>query len=540
MSTPNPKLNKKDFLKDLAAFADATRRTIESRVSGFSNAPADIQKRRKAAVCFETFAQIYFPHYVTGLKSVLHEYLYERLENVKGDGAKIAVAAPRGEAKSTIVSLIFVLWCVCFNRKHFIVIMMDAWEQVAPMVEAIKAELEFNPRLILDFPDAAGKGTLWREGVIVTKNSIKIQGFGSGKRLRGVRHGAFRPDLCILDDIENDENVRSPAQRDKLYNWVVKAVLKLGPTDDSMDVVYIGTILHYDSVLNRILKNKLWETRKFRAIMRWPDRMDLWEEWETVLLNDGPTEAETFYNNHVAEMEAGAVVSWPAQRPLKKLMTLRARDGHESFDSELQNDPINNENASFTNFIFWTDVCPVWTFFGACDPSLGKTNKHNDPSAVLIGGLDRSTGKMDIVEALIRRRVPDLIISDMIALQQQYNCVMWFIEAVQFQEFLRTELMNRAAAAGIYLPASPIIPHADKVLRIESLQPPVSSGLIRFRQEQSVLLEQMRHFPKGDHDDGPDCLHMLYTNALKFSRPAEIRLGRPLSARSMLKGFNDR
>lgn len=221
-------------------------------------------------------------------------------------------------------------------------------------------------------------------------------------------------------------------------------------------------------------------------------------------------------------------------------MTLRARDGHESFDSELQNDPINNENASFTNFIFWMDVCPAWTFFGACDPSLGKTNKHNDPSAILIGGLDRSTGKMDIVEALIRRRIPDLIISDMIALQQQYNCVMWFIEAVQFQEFLRTELMNRAAAAGIYLPASPIIPHADKVLRIESLQPPVSSGLIRFRQEQSVLLEQMRHFPKGDHDDGPDCLHMLYTNALKFSRPAEIRLGRPLSARSMLKGFNDR
>ena len=535
MSTPNPKLNKKDFLKDLAAFADATRRTIESRVSGFSNAPADIQKRRKAAVDFEIFARTYFPHYVTGLKSVLHEYLYERLQTVNGSGAKIAVAAPRGEAKSTIVSLIFVLWCVCLNRKHFIVIMMDAWEQVAPMVEAIKAELEFNPRLILDFPESAGKGTLWREGVIVTKNSIKIQGFGSGKRLRGVRHGAFRPDLCILDDIENDENVRSPAQRDKLYNWVVKAVLKLGPTDDSMDVVYIGTILHYDSVLNRILKNKLWETRKFRAIMRWPDRMDLWEEWETVLLNDGPTEAETFYNNHAAELEAGAVVSWPAQRPLKKLMTLRARDGHESFDSELQNDPILITGALISNYL------DIYRSFLAKKSRRSLSDVAKDFAYTGKWNYrDRSTGKMDIVEALIRRRIPDLIISDMIALQQQYNCVMWFIEAVQFQEFLRTELMNRAAAAGIYLPASPIIPHADKVLRIESLQPPVSSGLIRFRQEQSVLLEQMRHFPKGDHDDGPDCLHMLYTNALKFSRPAEIRLGRPLSARSMLKGFNDR
>jgi len=537
---PSPKLNKKDFLKDLAAFAATARRTIESRVSGFSNDPAEIKRRRQEANCFETFARTYFPHYVTGLKSVLHEYLYERLESVRGNGAKIAVAAPRGEAKSTIVSLIFVIWCICLNKKHFIVIMMDAWEQVAPMVEAIKAELEFNPRLISDFPEAAGKGTLWREGVIVTKNNVKIQGFGSGKRLRGVRHGAYRPDLCILDDIENDENVRSPAQRDKLYNWVVKAVLKLGPTDDSMDVVYIGTILHYDSVLSRILKNKLWETRKFKAIMRWPDRMDLWEEWESLLLNDGPDTAEAFYKENQTALEAGAAVSWPAQRPLKKLMLLRARDGHESFDSELQNDPVNDENASFSDFVFWTDVCPRWTFFGACDPSLGKTNKHNDPSALLIGGLDRETGKMDVAEALIRRRIPDLIISDMIALQQRYNAVMWFVEAVQFQEFLRTELMNRAASAGVYLPATPIIPHSDKVLRIESLQPPVKAGLIRFRQEQTVLLEQLRHFPKADHDDGPDCLHMLYTNALKFSQPADIRLGRPLASRTILKGFNIR
>lgn len=65
MSTPNPKLNKKDFLKDLAAFADATRRTIESRVSGFSNAPADIQKRRKAAVCLKPL-----PRYISRIMSL--------------------------------------------------------------------------------------------------------------------------------------------------------------------------------------------------------------------------------------------------------------------------------------------------------------------------------------------------------------------------------------------------------------------------------------------------------------------------------------
>ncbi|MGI0444843.1 hypothetical protein [Pseudomonas aeruginosa] len=50
----------------------------------------------------------------------------------------------------------------------------------------------------------------------------------------------------IGDDLENDENVRSPEQRDKLENWLEKDRAVLGSADDTMDViVIIGTILHY-------------------------------------------------------------------------------------------------------------------------------------------------------------------------------------------------------------------------------------------------------------------------------------------------------
>lgn len=102
---------------------------------------------------------------------------------------------------------------------------MDAFEQAATMLEAIKAELEFNPRLAMDFPQGAGKGRVWQVGTIVTANDAKVQAFGSGKRMRGLRHGPHRPDLVIGDDLENDENVRSPEQRDKLENWLKKTVL---------------------------------------------------------------------------------------------------------------------------------------------------------------------------------------------------------------------------------------------------------------------------------------------------------------------------
>jgi len=86
----------------------------------------------------------------------------------------------------------------------------------------------------------------------------------------------------------------------------------------------------------------------------------------------------------------------------------------------------------------------------------------------------------------------------------------WAIETVQFQEFLKTELVKRSAARGIPVPARAVVPHADKLLRIESLQPHMVNGLIRLHPSQHTLIEQLRHFPKADHDDGPDALHMLW------------------------------
>lgn len=38
----------------------------------------------------------------------------------------------------------------------------------------------------------------------------------------------------------------------------------------------------------------------------------------------------------------------------------------------------------------------------------------------------------------------------------------------------------------------------------------MSNGLIRLHPDQVTLIDQLRHFPKADHDDGPDALHMLW------------------------------
>lgn len=516
----------KEFLDGLAALADGLRRQIDADLDGWDVSPGSIAERRRK-VCdpvggYEYWDRHYFPHYGKAEPSALHQYLYKRLPEMVNapSGQRDALAAPRGEAKSTKVSMSFVLWCVVTERKWYPVIIMDAFEQAAEMLEAIKAELEANPRLQGDFPEACGQGKVWRAGVIVTANGRKVEAFGSAKKIRGRRHGAHRPDLAVMDDIENDENVTTPAQRDKLQKFVTASVLNLGPPDDSMDAILIGTVLHYDSVLARFLKNPLWNRKVFKAIIQWPDRMDLWEQFEGLLLSaetpkEGEAAAMAMYREQQAEMDAGAVVSWPALRPIHKLMIRRAREGHSAFDSEQQNDPAAGDDAPFAHSIrFWVNRLAEWIFYGAADPSLGRHGNSRDPSALGIGGYQRVKGILNVVEAKIKKRTPDRIISDIIELQREYSCIVWGVESVQFQEFLRTELVKRSAALGVPVPARGLLPISDKLLRIESLQPHMHNGLILLNQSQTTLIDQFKHFPKADHDDGPDMVVMLWMLAV--------------------------
>ena len=513
------------FTRSLDEIGAALRTRIELAVEAFP--PDETAKAERRARVFHRdtgfafFRATYFPHYHEKPDSELHKTLEETLPAIVNDerGRKEVEVAPRGSAKTTICSLEFPIWCVLLRIKRFPIIGSDASAQAELMLDAIKAEIETNPRLLYDFPELV-PGPIWRSDEIVV-NDCRIAAKGRGKKVRGLRHGPFRPDLVILDDIENDENVESPAQRDKTEGWIDKAVLKAGKADGSMDVVFVGTILHFDSVLARKARKSGWNVTRFEAIMSWPSAMDLWERFAELVQNaddDAFAEAHAFYHANRAAMDEGAKVMWPEMQPLLQLMTEWAEDP-DAFMSERQNEPIA-KHAMFKAFTFWRRREPDLVTFGAIDPSLGKAGHGRDPSAILVGAFDRAAGRLDLIEASIRRRLPETIISDTIAMQRLHRCQLWFVEAVQFQEFLRTQIMVEAARLGIALPTVPVMPIADKQLRIERLQPPVAAGLIRFSETQRVMIDQLRQFPNAAHDDGPDCLEMLWTNALHHAASA--------------------
>ena len=135
--------------------------------------------------------------------------------------------------------------CSNIHYKHYILLLSDSSEQAEGFLSDIRVELEENGIIKEDFGELKGNKA-WKTSVLLTSTNIKIEAIGSGKKVRGRRHRNWRPDLIVLDDIENDENVYTKEQRNKLSNWYFKAVSKAG--DTYTDIVYIGTILHISSL----------------------------------------------------------------------------------------------------------------------------------------------------------------------------------------------------------------------------------------------------------------------------------------------------
>lgn len=541
----------KEFEAELAQLGEDLREQIELECEAFDVDPAaSLERRERALFDYEFFCRTYFPHYVpTEHFSLFQKFIFKHLPACIDSprDARDVEKAPRGEAKSTYETQLGSLWSVCRAtyierfiksaklpkkaRKHMIVIIMNTEEQAAEMLASVKAELDTNPRLAMDFPDAFGQGRVWQATTAITANNIKIRIGGTGKKLRGMKHGPHRPDQVHIDDAENDDNVKSPEQRKKTEDFILKAVLGLAGPAGGMDVFVVGTELHHDAAINRIGNAPGWKMRTFKSIVRWPDNMHLWEKWEAIYSRPGTAEekeeaeaeALAFYESNKAEMEAGAIVSWPEVRPLYRLMCMRAID-HEAFNHEQQNEAGNDENAPFRDFHFWVDRRNDWIFFGGLDPSLGKKGKKGDFSAIIIGGYNRTKMQMDVIEADIQRRRPDVIIENAIEWQKEYGCLMWAVESVAFQEILCEELIKRAALANVFFPVPPdggVPAGREKDLAIMSLQIPLSRGNIRLHHSQHLLLEQLKFYGEDKHDDGPDALEMCWNIARNFSQAFE-------------------
>ena len=326
--------------------------------------------RRRQAQQFAFFRQYYFTH--ESQDAAFHTELCQFLASLgTRRGTKLAIASPRGSAKSTVVSLEYVLYCICNQLEPYIVLMSHTADQARDNLSHVKTELMHNERLIRDFPEVCEVGTKpgpprWRHQEIITRNGVKLTALGMDQQARGRRHRQERPSLFILDDIEGDGSIYTPGVSDRLFDRFTRAILNAGTS--TTNVIVVGTVHYYFSVLARLVNPQDcpgWTKWLYRSVISWSVHPELWETWAQIYHGQqegkeptGPAAALKFFQENRIAMLEGTQVLWEARQDYYALMEKREEIGRASFDAEYQNEPVNPRDCLFNleEVHFWDAI----------------------------------------------------------------------------------------------------------------------------------------------------------------------------------------
>ncbi len=196
------------------------------------------------------FFHLYMSEYVKHPTAAFHRELYSITEDESIRHA--VIVAFRGSGKSTIITQSYPMWAILgIQKKRFVVILSQTQSQARNHLLNIKREFENNELLRKDYGPMEEEADEWgATALILPKFNARIVAASTEQAIRGVRHGAYRPDLIIADDVEDMNSVKTQDGRNKTYEWFTGDILPLG--DEDTKIITIGNLLHEDSLLMRL------------------------------------------------------------------------------------------------------------------------------------------------------------------------------------------------------------------------------------------------------------------------------------------------
>ena len=514
----------------------------------------DEKKRRiiyyRCATDIKFFAKYFFPHYCSASFNKFHEDSFQDYK-FQERGVRRVSAAPRGYAKTTIKGFIKLVHDICYKLEKFILIISNTEPQAKQKLKDIRSEFLDNKRLLAVYSGVSMPRKIGEKDYVVSNGSHKIRllALGSKTEIRGIRFGDSRPTKVLCDDLEHSIEVENEEIRDKYEALFADVISKVGTKHTNIDV--IGTILHRKALLVKILRNPAYSSRQYKAVISWADRKDLWEKWKDLycdLDDEGRKEkSHIFFEKNKEEMLKGSEVLWEDYESYLDLQKEIVETGYRSFMKEKQNSPLSDDEKIFDpeNFKYFHEVDSglkveksgvviPWknlTSFGVIDPATGQTKakkgKKGDFTCILSGYEDHK-GRLFVTHDYTKRVAPTKYIEKIFELHNEFDYQEMGVETNLYRNLLipnmqaeRKRIENKLKKI-IKLSFYDIEQTENKEKRIYTLEPKVSMGWILFsRNLSNEFYDQLWEFPKGDHDDCPDALEMLWSlvhNRSKYSK----------------------
>jgi predicted phage terminase large subunit-like protein len=449
-------------------------------------------------------AKTFFPErFYMPFAEQVHGKIFELID---GPENKVAIAAPRGWGKTSTVALAFMARWILFNKTGFICYINKSHDAASLQTENLRRELVTNKMIKHFFGDFRQRDVkksefdeVFSKKAWVAYNTL-VWPRGAGQQVRGVLFKNDRPGLIVIDDLEDPQKITNDEIRKGWYEWLYADVIKAVPRlHRNWKIVYIDTLKHEDSVLQKLLDSPEWKSVRLEA-------------------------CDDNFHSTAPEFMSDEDIAREWQEHLDAGQT-------DVFFRELRNLPISTKDSAFRKEYFHyyglsADRAKTEEDLTLCDADVqndqnietvvlldpAKTVKiHSAESAIIGVGIDLRSARLYVRDAISEKLYPDEIYDALFGMAINLDAKVIGIEETSLNEFIKQPVKNEMFKRGKFFELIWLKTRGGmkKELRVKELVPYYRLGYIYHNAACATikkLEQQLLMFPRSALWDLMDCL----------------------------------
>jgi hypothetical protein len=374
------------------------------------------------------FAKTIFPESFYGPMTQLHRKIFDLIQS---DEKYVAIAAPRGIGKTTTCRT-KAAKNILYQDSFFIPYVSKSHDSALLQTENLKRDLTsneiikkiFGPIKTKSLGDGDFSESFSKKSWVAYKSLVIPR--GAQQQIRGLVYNNHRPDLFIIDDLEDDDQIENPEYRSRIKLWFHSVLMKaISRYNHDWRLIYIDTVKHEDSLLEELLASDRWCS----------ERLELCDD------DCRSTVPEIFSDEEIQEEYA-----------------YHEKEGMlDVFYREYRNIPISTKDAIFRKeyFKYYDPIdfqlsSKNLEFVVIVDPA--KTVKlHADDSAIVGIGIDTASNALYIHDIVAGKLYPDQLYDEMFGMAERLKASVIAVEETSLNEFIKQPIKNEVVKRNIFV-----------------------------------------------------------------------------------------
>lgn len=454
------------------------------------------ERKYLCSLSFGLFCVYYFQHYFKySLAGYQKDFIKDFEDITECKIRELLLITFREGAKTTYAKL-YCIWLIAYKKRSYLNIDSFDKTNAERILFDVAFELTNNTRLRADFGVLFSK----ERGIedvkqnrinnFITENGIRVEAHSTGESVRGRLHLNQRPDFLLLDDFENNKTKESAAHTKQIRDHITEA---MGGLAENGVIVYLANYLsEHGNVQFLIDRSKNDDKIRLRNI--------------PIMINGKPAwESKYCLTDEEAEKTGK-----------KSIEAMQKQFGSYVFSYEFMNQPVDDAMSEFKKdyiqHVVMEDVRnKETTCYVTIDPAISE-KASADFTGITINWIDKEN-KWYIKSYRMRFNSKDLI-DHLFYLHKTYKPNFIGMEEVAFTMAIQPFLEDEMRKQQLFFTVTPLKHRGiAKAERIRGLIPRWESRSIFLVGDNSELIDEMRTFPHGLHDDTLDSLSYQIHNA---------------------------